>query len=342
MKNIYPVLLAGGKGTRLWPLSYERESKSFARIGKMRPLITETIDRLSGLAGKKNIFFVVDEAQKNTLTRFTGSIPARNILVEPFGRSTACAVGLAAIGLHPEAIMAVFPTDALIRENGKFRRVIKKAARFVTSESDALLCVGISPKGASTAYGYIKLGPREKGGVYAVSKFTEKPTMRRAGEFIKSGNYLWNAGMFVFKAKSILGAIKKHAPLLYSGLQEIKKEKRNKRAVYSRMKNVSIDYQIMEKSANLHCVKGDFTWDDLGSWKSMEKLFKKDKSGNARFGKATLLDTKNCIVYNSTGEKLGVVGVSNAIIARTKGGTLVAGKDDAEKVKELVERLKKG
>ena len=340
-KNVYAVLLAGGKGTRLWPLSTESHSKSFISVGKKKPLIAETIERLRGLIYGENIVIVVDKSQRKLLKGFIRKIPKRNILVEPFGRSTASAAGLAAIELDPEDIMVVLPTDAFIKEPDAFKKTIRKAIDFVSKEDEALMCVGIRPKEASSAYGYVKVKSRKKGEIYLVDRFIEKPKKKVAAALVKKTNYLWNAGMFVFKAKSILAAIKKHAPTLHRELSRIKKDKRKKVSAYSRMKNVSIDYQIMEKVKTLYCVRGNFSWVDLGSWTSLEGLFKKDKNGNISFGKVSLRDTHNSIVYNSEKEKLGVVGLKDAVVAHTKNGTLVCNKKDAEEVKKLVSRLKK-
>ncbi|MGB2706033.1 MAG: sugar phosphate nucleotidyltransferase [Candidatus Omnitrophota bacterium] len=334
-KKIYAVLLAGGKGTRLWPLSTGKYSKSFVRIGKEKPLITEAIKRLRGLVGKKHIIIVVDKAQAPLLKNFARGIPKRNILVEPFGRSTASAVGLAAIELKPDDIMVVLPTDSLIKEGASFRKTIKDAVNFALEKEKALICIGIRPKEASTAYGYIKVGLHQKKSVYAIDKFIEKPPKTLARRMAKGKGYFWNAGIFVFRAKSILGAVKKHAPQLLRQLERIRKNKNNKRNAYLRMKNVSIDYQIMEKAKNLYCAAGKFSWRDLGNWRSLEELFKKDKRGNICFGKATLMDTRNCIIYNSEKNKLGTVGLKDIVVVNTENGTLVCRKEDAERVKVL-------
>ena len=338
-RNVYACLLAGGKGTRLWPLSLEGHSKAFVAIGEKKPLFVETIERLRGLIPKKNVLIVVDKTQAGLVKKFAKDVPGRNILVEPFGRSTASAVGLAAIELRPEDIMVVLPTDALISEAGKFKKAIKSAVSFLGRKDGALLCIGMVPTEASSAYGYVKLKSRAGRSVYSIDNFMEKPKEKVAARLVKRKNYLWNAGIFVFKAKDILGAMKKHAPLLYTQLLRIKMKKSSKKAAYSRMKNVSIDYQVMEKAKNLYCVKANFSWRDLGSWNSLEKLIPKDKNGNIRFGKAALLDTRNSIIYNSTKEKLGVAGITDTIVVRTKNGTLVCGKKDAEKVKKLVAGL---
>ena len=333
--------MAGGKGTRLWPLSTKKLSKSFIRIGKRKPLFIETVERLGGLIKRKNIIVVVDKAQEGLLRRFTKGIPGRNILAEPFGRSTASAIGLAAIERNPEDIMVVLPTDALINESKAFRKLIKSGVDFVSNTKNALLCIGIKPKEPSTAYGYIHLRSRKRGRIYSIAKFIEKPKAKVAARLVKSPNYLWNAGIFIFRAEDILEAMRRYTPLLHRELLRIKKNKRDKRKAYSRMKDVSIDYQIMEKAKNLYCIKGDFPWCDLGSWKSVKELFKKDRKGNICFGKTVLMDTSDSIIYNSGKDALGVVGLENVIVVHTRNGTLVCDKKNAESVKKLVAGLEK-
>ena len=323
MKNkAYAVLLAGGKGTRLWPLSCEGRSKSFIRIGGEKPLITKTIAGLRGLIPKRNIIVVVDKSQK----KFVKDIPGKNILVEPFGRSTASAIGLAALRLKSEDVMAVLPTDAIIGNTRNYKKTLRETIDLVSAKENVLACIGVVPRRPETAYGYIKLKSH---------RFIEKPNRASALNFFKRGNYLWNTGMFVFKAEVILKAIKKHAPVLHKQLMDIKTGKKSLKAAYRRMKNMSIDYQIMEKAKNLHCARGNFSWRDVGNWENAGALLKKDSRGNSIFGKAALVDTRGSVIYNSTKEKLGVVGLRDAIVVRTKNGTLVCSKKDAEKVKEL-------
>ncbi|MCQ9206402.1 MAG: mannose-1-phosphate guanylyltransferase [Omnitrophica bacterium] len=333
--DVYAVLLAGGKGTRLWPLSTPDRSKSFIRIGKRRPLIEESRKRLHGLIPDKNLIIVVDKTQERLVRSLVRGVPKKNILVEPFGRSTASAAGLAAIELKDEDIMAVLPTDALIEDGNAFRKTLKEAIRFVRAKDGVIMSVGITPTAPSTAYGYVKLRSRIKGKIYSVNKFIEKPSGRLAAALIKRRDSAWNAGIFIFKAKDFLNACRSHAPVLYRELLRIKKNKREKPASYRRMKNISIDYQIMEKAKNLYCVKGTFCWRDLGNWRSAMEVLKKDKNGNAVFGKVNLVDTRNSIVYNTQKSTLGVIGLADTIVVSTKNGTLVCAKKDAEKVKEL-------
>lgn len=334
-KNVYICLLAGGKGTRLWPLSTSTHSKSFIRIGNRKPLIEECIKRIEGFVGKRQILAVLDKAQEKIARKFLKGIPKKNILIEPFGRSTASAVGLAAINLKPEDVMVVLPTDSLIENVKSFRETLRNAIDFVSLNKNTLTCIGVTPKSASTAYGYLKIGLRKKGKVYPIQKFIEKPNKENAKKLIKRSFNLWNAGIFVFKAKDILEAIGRHAPILSRELKKIKSNKKYINKAYSKMQNVSIDYQIMEKAKNLFCAKGEFSWCDLGNWVSVANLFKKDRNKNASFGKVRFLDTKNSFVYNATKNTANAIGLKDSVMVVTENGVLLSGKEDVEKVKRL-------
>ena len=334
-KDVYAVILAGGKGTRLWPLSKKGVSKSFISIAGKKPMVLETVERIRGLVEKEHMIFVVDYAQKKALKSAIKGISKQNILLEPYGRSTASAVGLAAIRLPRRSILVVLPTDAMVDNPGRFKQTLKKGIDFVRAKEGSMICVGIKPNGPSSAYGYIKVGSRLKEGIYAIDRFVEKPTKRKAEALIKQTHYLWNAGIFVFRAGDILSAMRKYSPELYRQLDRIKNNQKTITDAYSRMRNISIDFQIMEKAENLYCVKANFGWSDLGSWVSMEELFGKDRQGNVSFGNVKLEDTKNSFIYNSGEPVIGVVGADNMIIVRTSNGMLVCSKKDAEKVKRL-------
>ncbi len=335
-KDIYAVLLAGGKGTRLWPLSMEGYSKPFIRFGKRKLLLEDVIERTQGIVYRKNIVIVIDKAKAKLLRRFTKGIPKKNILIEPFGRNTASAIGLAAINLKPESLMVVFPADQFIENLGNFKKTIKEGLNFIKDRKEALLCLGTVPTGISESFGYIKVSKSVTGNIFCAGKFVEKPSLAKAGKFLRNPDYLWNAGIFIFRAGAILEAIKKCAPLLYKNLQRIKKDKRNILRAYSQMKNISIDYQIMEKTKNLYCLKGKFRWQDIGNWVSLDKLFKKDREGNICVGKVSLVGVSNSIVYNSGKHTIGAIGLKDMVIVHTDNGTLVCAKRDAEKVKQLI------
>ncbi len=335
-KDVYAVLLVGGKGTRLWPLSTEVYSKPFICFGKRKTLIENAVNRMKKIVGRKNVIIVVDKAKVKLLKKFTKGIPERNILIEPFGRNTASAVGLAAINLRGESLMVVLPADQLMENLGNFKKTIKEGLNFIRGRKEALLCFGTVPRCISESFGYIKVSKSVTGNIFCTEKFIEKPSLAKAGKFLKNPDYLWNAGIFVFRAEAILEAIKKCAPLLYKNLQRIKKDKRNISRAYSQMKNISIDYQIMEKTKNLYCVRGKFSWQDIGNWASLGNLFKKDKKGNICVGKAVKIGVSNSIIYNSGKHTIGAIGLKDMVVVHTDNGTLVCSKKDAERVKELV------
>lgn len=333
--KIRAVLLAGGKGTRLWPLSTARFSKAYVNIGNNRAMISRSIERAARLAGEENIYIVVDKDQKGKLKEFTSAAINKNIITEPFGRSTASAIGLAAIEIPPEDIMLVLPTDSFIRNDKEFYKTVKEGIAFARKNNDALMCVGIVPDRPSSAYGYIKIKNNISGSVFSVDKFTEKPSPTKAARFAKNRRYLWNAGIFIFRAGAILSAMRTYSPELFSALQNIRKNRRKITGIYEKMKSVSIDYQIMEKAKDLYCVKGQFAWRDLGNWDNVGKLLKKDKYGNNIFGKAILLDTTNSVIYNSERKAMGVNGLDSVVVINTKNGILISARKNVENVKQV-------
>jgi len=336
MKNkVYAVILVGGKGARLWPLSKKGLSKAFVSIAGKGTLVVQTVGRLNGLVGKGATLFVVDKTQSKALRRAVKGIPPKNIIVEPFGRSTASAVGLAAIKADPDDVLIVLPSDAYFENTKLFQAGIRKAVKFVESNGEAVVCLGIAPAGPVTGYGYIKMGKACLPGLYKAAGFTEKPGSAKARMFVRSKRYLWNAGIFIFKAGSILSLFQKHAGSLYKELLRIQKDPGCAASAYGRMDNISIDYQLIEKLNDLYCVRLDTAWQDLGTWESVDKMFRKDSSGNHAFGRARLIDTRNSFIYNAEDRMLGVIGMDDAVVVHTANGTLVCKKESAERVKEL-------
>ena len=335
-QRVYAVLLAGGEGKRLWPLSRSEKPKGFLRIADHKPLISCAIDGLRGFVDKKHTLIVINKSQKSLLKGLAKGIPDKNILLEPLKKNTAAAVGLAATRLSADDIMVVLPTDAIIKNRSAFLSAIKRAVSFVAKQKDAICCVGIKPREAKTGYGYIKLGFEKAKGVYLAGKFIEKPSREKAEEMLRKGNFLWNAGMFVMKAETILSSMRKYAPRLYRALMAIKVSGNIARA-YSLMKNVSIDYQVMERAKNLYCVKGNFCWNDLGSWLSVADMegAPRDKKGNFCFGPVKHEHTSRSIMYNATKDTMLVSGLRNMIAVHASGKTLICDKKDAENVKEI-------
>jgi len=331
----YAVILAGGKGTRLWPFSKKGFSKSFIPLADKAPMVLQTTDRLKGLVKADDILFVADKLQEKAVRKVVGKIRSCKVLVEPFGRSTASAVGLAAIEVKADDLLIVLPTDAFVDNEDRFRETLDKAASFVRDKDGVIMCLGIPPKEPATGYGYIKVGNRARKRIYAIDRFVEKPSKNKAKRLVKHGGYLWNSGIFLFKAKDILSAFKDHSSDLYRQLMRIKADRRTIRSAYSNMKNISIDYQIMEKAQNLYCIKANFVWRDLGNWVSIEKLFNRDRMGNLCLGNVRIMDSRNTSIYNTGRYPVGVIGTDNIVIVNTDHGTLVCGKKHVEKVNKL-------
>ncbi|NQT22713.1 MAG: mannose-1-phosphate guanylyltransferase [Candidatus Omnitrophica bacterium] len=343
--SLYAVLLAGGKGTRLWPLSTDGQSKSFIRFAGRKALMQAVLERIKAVASRRRTVVVIDNAKTPLLKEFLQGIPKRNILIEPFGRNTAAAVGLAAIKLKAEDIMLVLPVDQFLEDVRDFEKTVGEGMRFIEKEPDKLLCLCTKPAYASESFGYVKIRSKVQGKVFSIDKFIEKPSLKVALKLIKKPNFLWNSGMFMFKAKTILNAMKKHAPLLYKNLQTINKTPSSIKGAYSRIKSISLDYQVMEKAKNVYCLKGQFRWHDIGKWTSLEKVLsskgkKKDISGNICIGKTATLDVYDSLIYNTGSKTIGAIGLKDIIVVNTENGVLVCKKNEAERVRELVRRIK--
>ena len=331
--KVYSVFMVGGKGKRLWPLSSKGCSKTFAPIGKRQPLILDSIKRVKKISPFAEVRFVVDKEHVSILKKTIKKITSKNIITEPFGRNTASAIGYAAINLPEDSIMAVFPSDASVDSDLKFTKTIKKGINFVNKNNKAIVCVGVKPDHPSIEYGYIEC--KGDNNICKVKNFTEKPTLLKAKKFSKSNNMFWNAGIFIFKTKTILEAIKKHAPKLHEKLMLIKKDKKNLVKEYKTMDNISIDYQIMEKYEQIYCVKSDFKWSDVGTWKTISDLFQPNKQSNILLGQNKLIDCNNVCIYGLDDKKIAIIGINNAVVVNTKEGLLVCDKNKIDKVNDI-------
>ena len=353
-KDIFPVIMAGGSGTRFWPRSREKRSKQFLSILQKKSLIEATLRRFQTMVENENILIVTREEQKTELVKHIDHVPEENILFEPVGRNTAPCIGLAALHVrkkNPDGVMIVTPADHLIRKEIKFRKSME-AAVSLARENEVVVTLGIYPDRPSTGYGYIQIDQNLVlvNGIetYTVKTFAEKPNLATAERFLESGDFYWNSGIFAFKASHILSLVETCMPELYDELMEIdqsigtNKYKKTVENVYKDMKSISIDYGIMEKTKNVCMVNGAFGWNDLGSWEQIYKLSLKDKNGNAvnGDGDVVLLDTKNSYVYNSDG-LIAVLGLEDIIVVQDAGAMLICKRDRAEEVKSIVNRIKR-
>jgi len=331
------VIMAGGKGERFWPLSREKFPKQLLSLTGKKSLLQETVERIKPLIPPRDILVVTRRPLARAIERQLPRVPRKNIISEPVGRNTAPCIGLAAKMIKEDAIMVVLPADHIITPRGKFLDTLKKAVT-LAKETGNLITIGIKPTYPATGYGYIEAGKREKRQVFKVKRFVEKPDKKKAERFLKSGRFFWNSGMFVWKKSVILEAMRKYMPFLYQKLQMISSKNISK--LYPGLPNVSIDYGIMEKANNCLVIPADFSWEDLGSWESLDGFLSRDRKKNAVMGRVLLMDTQNCTVVNKKG-LLSAIGVSDLIIVSTEDVTLVFPKGKGQQVKKLVEKLKK-
>jgi len=342
---IYAIILAGGRGERFWPRSRKQLPKQLLNIFDTKTMVETTIERISPLVTKERIFIVANEDIKNSLLSINLKIPSQNYLFEPMGRNTTPAIGLAAYNLFDidaESIMVVLPADHVITERQSFLNCIEKAVDI--SQREYLVAFGIVPTRAETGYGYIESGKKISDGVCEVKRFKEKPSQKKANEFIKNGKFLWNCGIFIWKTGVIIEEFHRFQPEFAREMEnyfEIGDKSERKKVlgkIYAKTESISIDYAIMEKASRVAVVRASFGWDDVGSWNALERFSKKDKNSNTIIGDAVSIDTKNSIIVSESGV-VGIIGVSNLVVVHTEDATLVLPKDRAQEVKEIVRRL---
>ena len=347
MKNLYAVILAGGVGSRFWPFSRVTAPKQVLNVVGDESLLHATISRLSPLVKPHDVTIVTSSAQAEVIgTHLLGDkgTSAINYIVEPVGKNTAPAIGIAAAELYkkdPDAIMAVLPSDHLISSPQKFKQSLKAAAA-VASEG-YLVTFGVKPTHPETGYGYIKAKNKvlKKVGTiksFSVDRFVEKPNQSTAQKYLKSGSYYWNSGMFLWKASVILEEFKKHLPDTYKHLIAYMKDGNIKKA-YKNIKPISIDYGIMEKSSKVAMLEANFPWSDMGSWTSLYDLLDKDKQGNIIKGRAVDVGSKNTLVLSSD-RVVGTIGLEDMIVIDTPDATLVCPAERAQDVRFIVDELK--
>lgn len=346
--QVYGVIMAGGGGTRFWPLSRREEPKQLLNLSGKDLMINETIDRIAGVADRKDIFIVTNEAQMPKMVKaVAGRVAEDHILAEPAARNTAACIGYAAMEIlkkYGDGIMCVFPSDHFVKNQEEFTRILGLAVEAAERE-DKLITLGITPTFPSTGYGYIRFDRSAPGVAKQVLEFKEKPDEETAKRYLASGEYSWNSGMFVWKASTILEKFKELLPEIYACLERIgaamntAEETRVIAEIYPTIPSISIDYGILEKSSDVLVISAEFGWNDVGSWDNLGVLYEEDEDGNVLAGNQLNIDTKNCISYS--GKRLiATVGVENLIIVETDDAVLVCDKSRAQDVKMIVDRLK--
>jgi len=358
MAQHFVVIIAGGKGERFWPQSRAPRPKHLLPIVGSKPLLTQTIDRVKPLTPSKNIFVITSAVQEKAVRAVCKGIPAANIIAEPVGRDTAAAVGLAAAivaARDPQGVFAVLPADHVIHDNQAYTADLKAA--FAAAEAgEVMVTIGITPTEPATGFGYIQRGDKWKSfnrrPVFSVKRFVEKPKLEVAESYLASGDYAWNAGMFVWSVGVVETALAQHAPELAAALQPIRAALAKKRPlagvlkkVYPTLPKISVDYALLEKSTNVVMLPSSFDWDDVGAWPAVSKHLKPDDVGNVSRGLAVVEQGRNNLVFSEGRHLVAVLGLDDVIVVHTADATLVCPKSKSQEIKALlkqVEALKGG
>lgn len=351
-KDHYALILAGGSGTRFWPLSRDNKPKQLLDLFGSGTLLNQTISRLEGLVPNENILILTNALQVDEVRKIAPMLPPENIFAEPAKRDTGPAVALG-IGLvaarNPDATMMVLPADQLIHDIDSYHSVMKDALQ-IAGKSEGLVTIGIRPTWPCPSYGYIERGESASlpgvetvHAAFEVKRFREKPDAELAETFLKKGGFSWNAGMFVWSLSTVTKQLKSHSPELADFVDELRDSKDIESTVASRFPDltpISIDYALMEEADHVLNIEATFDWDDVGSWISIAKYLTDCGENNRTNHAVTKLDSENNIVFNDTPAKhIALLGVDDLIVVQTKDSILIANRHQADAIKKLVKVL---
>ncbi|MCR5421665.1 MAG: NTP transferase domain-containing protein [Lachnospiraceae bacterium] len=343
------LIMAGGKGERFWPKSRKSLPKQFLVLtNDKRTMIQLTVERILPLVDMEDIYIVTNKDYKELVSEQLPEIPKENILCEPEGRNTAPCIGLGAFHIskkYEDAVMMVLPSDSLIKDGERYRELVKEACE-LAKKGNNLVTMGIKPNYPETGYGYIKFSREEKeGNAFKVDRFVEKPSLEVAREYLATGEYLWNAGMFVWKVSTILSLFKEFLPDMYKGLGKIAdaigtpEQEKVLEKVFPQLESISIDYGIMEKAGSIYTIPGDYGWDDVGSWLAVGRIKKADNNNNVLNGRVITVNTGNCII-EAKDKLIAAVGLENIVVIDTEDATLICNKDSCGDIKKVLENLR--
>jgi len=351
---LHAVIMAGGSGTRFWPRSTKERPKQFLNIFGDRTMLQSTVDRIEPIIPAERVWVITNRRYVDLVKEQLPDIPEENIIGEPVARNTAPCVASAAALLRakdPDATMVVLPADHSISNPEKFISILETAAE-KASQDNALLTIGIRPDRPETGYGYIefekKSGATVKGNeVKKVTQFREKPDLKTARQFIYSGNFLWNSGMFVWKATVVIEEFRDHLSEVYEQIELLEPAigtENQEEAIgsfYENCPSISVDYGIMEKAETVYVVPGDFGWNDVGSWRAVYDLREKNEEGNViQSDHVTIESSKNNLVHSDSGKMIALVGVENLAVVETEDAILICDMDNSQGVKQVVEKLR--
>ena len=358
-KNCFNIILAGGKGTRFWPLSRAQRPKQLLKILSRRSLIDETAERVYGLSGRARTLVVTVAEQVGALKKELSALPKNNFIAEPLGKNTAPCIGLAALEVirrDPKGVMVVLPADHWVADVQNFQRTLKSAVA-LAKKHDRLVTIGIRPDYPETGYGYIqksgKLAP--SGSAFRVKKFTEKPNAAAAKKLIRQGS-MWNSGIFVWKASLLLALLERYQPKIAAALSRIAEHAAGKSLAnpspalrrtinreYGTMPSIAIDFAVLEKAGaegKVITVEADFGWSDIGSWAAVHRMMKKDAHGNAGNGRWLQIGARNCLIH-SPDRLVVLLGIDNAVVVDTPDAILVGDLDRSQEVRDIVAALQR-
>jgi len=356
-RHFYPVILAGGSGTRFWPRSRRRRAKQVLALEGRQTMIQRTVERLLPLSDEKDFWVITNEFVAEEIARQLPAIPSGQIVAEPEPRNTAPAIGLAAFlldRLHPGSIIGMFPADHVIGDEKKFRKTLQRAIE-VATKGENVVVMGLAPTRAETGYGYIETGEKIESELFRVRRFTEKPNQQRADEFVAAGNYFWNSGMFVWSARTLTNALREHFSETTPHLEKIaaawgKKEfARTYADLYPKCENISIDYAVLEPrsakgehSSGLFCIHADFGWNDLGTWAALYEHHVIHVTDDGR----NVVDASHFYTANASGNYIyapekfvAAIGVQNLVVVETEDAILVTTREHSQDVGKIVKYL---
>jgi mannose-1-phosphate guanylyltransferase len=360
-KDRFVIIMAGGRGERFWPLSREKTPKQLIKLLGNKSFLQEAVERVLPLVPLKNIFIITNAAQTPEVRKQLPKLPKDNVIAEPVGRDTCAAVtlGAALVGARSTTgVMAVLPADHVIPDPKKFQQVLSDAFD-VAAQGQAIVTIGIKPTEPATGYGYIQTGaelPTPSGAkknktlFYKAERFVEKPDFEKALEYFNSGQYRWNAGMFVWSFITVTNGLEQHQPEMFAACQRWFKVADNPAKLakvlakeYPDIKKISIDFALMEKAQNVIVADGAFEWDDLGAWPALARHVKQDAEGNAAVADFIHVDAARNLIYDARSKArrtpICVVGLRDSILVQTDDAVLLAHKSQAQKIKELVKKL---
>ena len=355
--NFYPVILAGGRGTRFWPLSRKKRAKQLLALDGKQTMIQQTVARLLPLAPAKKFWIITNDDLQLAIAKQVPNVPKTQILAEPAARNTAPAIGLAAFLLlreNPDAVIGMFPSDHVIADEKRYRETLERGIE-VASAGPNIVVLGIRPNRAETGYGYIEAGELFQGDALHVRRFTEKPNAETAAEFVAAGNYFWNSGMFLWSAQTLADALKEHLPKTAALLEEIaasygtRKFAATFKRLYPKCENISVDYAVLEPrsakgehAGNIFCLPADFGWNDLGSWTALHEHHTNKSTppeGNLVASSGVfLLNARGNYVY-APGKFVAAVGVSDLVVVETPDALLITTRQHAQDVGKVVKYL---